>query len=348
MRDIEFHGRTYVPEALRDYVADPAILAGARPCMLLDGPERGVRAVDVWTGSGLEFTVLPDRGMNICNARFRGIPLDWSSGTGMTSPFLYDAHEWRWLRSFHGGLLHTCGLSNVGDPCRDAGLLMEEESYGGHGRISNTPASQVAWKVNRDNQPAIIELTGVCRIASAQGEKLELERSITSEVGGRSIVIEDRVRNLGFNRTPVFLLYHCNFGFPLLSEESELLIPAAKAYDQAGNEVADSEQIDPPSDSPDEQVLYPVLTEDHVEVGIHNPGLGRSGLGMMLKYNRSQLPQLTLWKFLQKRSYVIGIEPGTCRVEGRVAEREAGRAVFLDADETHSVRLEFEIREGTD
>jgi hypothetical protein len=339
-------GGQYTIAELKNYAPDLSNVAGIQPYVLSEGPEKGVAAIDVWTGSGLEYTVLPDRGMNICNFRYRGVPLDWSSGLGPVSPWSYDPDHWGWLRSFNGGLMHTCGLNNVGEPCSAPGLFVDREPHGGHGRISNTPVSQLAWRVDTENAPYPLEVSGVCRCMAVQGENLRLERTIRSEIGGKRICVSDRICNRGFNRTPVFLLYHCNFGFPLLSEGSQLTLPAKRAVDRMGNEVAEFAALGPPSESTAETVVYPIAEGDPAIVELFNPALAHHGLGVRLKYRTSQLPCLTIWTFFQKRSYVMGIEPGTCRVEGRVAETEAGRAVMLAADEELRVELEFEIIEG--
>ena len=55
--------------------------AGVRLGELGDGFERGVRTVDVRTGSGFEFTVMADRGLDIGAASFCGAPLAWRSPT---------------------------------------------------------------------------------------------------------------------------------------------------------------------------------------------------------------------------------------------------------------------------
>ncbi len=336
--DIELFGNSYTIQELKQRVADMSTVAGVRPLTLAEGTEKGVLAVDVRTGSGLEYTVIPDRGMNICNFRYRGVPLDWSSGTGVTSPFSYEAQNWNWLRSFNGGLLHTCGLDNVGEPCMD-----EDKNYGGHGRISNTPAKEVAWRTNTDCVPHTVEVSGKCRSVAAIEESVLLERNIVSTMGGTQIVITDRITNCGCSRTPVFLLYHCNFGFPLLSEDAELTIPATEGVDGAGEAVTDMTKLEPPSDSDDEAVFHPLITDDEPQVSLFNPKLGEGGLGVYLKYNRAELPHLTVWKFFQKRSYVMGIEPGTCRVGGRDIERREDRAIFLDPDESMSITLEIGI-----
>ena len=99
---MKIFGKEYNYSKLIDYVGDMKTIAGVKPYTLFDGPEKGVFAVDVWTGSGLTYTYVTARGMNICNFKYKGIPLDWMSGTGVTSPFLYESQGWNWLRSFYG------------------------------------------------------------------------------------------------------------------------------------------------------------------------------------------------------------------------------------------------------
>ena len=60
---------------LRKYTANPRQIAGVRTSVLDDGKGRGIRVADIYNGSGLEFTVLLDRGMDIGRASFKGVPL---------------------------------------------------------------------------------------------------------------------------------------------------------------------------------------------------------------------------------------------------------------------------------
>ncbi len=345
-KTIDLFGNSYSFSELKDASGDISTIAGLKPYTLFDGPERGVFAIDVWTGSGLQYTVVPDRGMNICNTKYRGIPLDWSSGTRLTSPFFYEAHGWNWLRSFHGGLVHTCGLSNVGEPCIDEDLDYDNKSFGGHGRISNTPAQELSWTADEENDTVRLRVKGKCKVVSALEENLLLERKILSELGEKSIFIQDSVTNLGFRKTPVLLLYHCNFGFPLLSEDVSLSIPAERAFDWDGNNIEDFKKLKAPTNLNEDTVVYPELVDSSIEIKLFNEKLGNGGVGVYLKYNKSELPYLTLWKHYQKRAYVIGIEPGTCRVEGRVVEKKEKRAVVLDRDESIQISLEMGVIDG--
>jgi hypothetical protein len=346
-RKYRLFGEDLTLAELRDRAPDLGSLAGFSPCRLLDGPEHDTLAVEVRTGSGFEYTVVPDRAMNICRARYCGVPLDWSSGTGIVAPAFFESAGWKWLRSFNGGLVHTCGLDNVGSPALDETVGDDNRDFGGHGRISSTPARGVSWRFVEVDGMLCLEVAGAVHAISATEENVLLERSVLSELGGTRLFIRDRVTNLGCQPAPVFLLYHCNFGYPLLSEHSILRVPHGGAVDVGGAAVYDLEQLGPPRDGSGEQVIYPTVREGDVRVELINPSLTREpfagGLGIYLSYRTAELPCLTIWKKLLARHYVLGIEPGTCRVEGRVRETRAGRALVLGKDETRSFTLEIGV-----
>src|SRR5436305_10451069 len=116
--------------------------------------ERGTRVAEVRTGSGFDFTILLDRAMDIGDATFNGIPLAWQSGTGAATPSRAEHSPRGWLRTFHGGLLALCGLTQAGtagDPPIDPA---NGETLGIHGRIGTIPAYDIRierdWANDRD------------------------------------------------------------------------------------------------------------------------------------------------------------------------------------------------------
>ena len=54
-------------------------IGGLKRYVLADGKASGVEAVDVETGGGLRFTVLPGRGMDISELRYCGVPIAYLS-----------------------------------------------------------------------------------------------------------------------------------------------------------------------------------------------------------------------------------------------------------------------------
>src|SRR6478672_11022044 len=122
-------GRDWTREELEQRVGDMSQIAGVRLVELADGKERGVRAAEIKTGSGFNFTVLIDRGLDISTAEHQGKALAWRSMTEDGHPAYFEPEGLGWLRTFYGGLLVTCGMTWAGAPCEDEG-----KSLGLHGR----------------------------------------------------------------------------------------------------------------------------------------------------------------------------------------------------------------------
>ena len=195
-------------------------VAGVEPFAFGDGPARGVRMFRFRTGGGLSFDVLPDRGMDLGLAEYRGTPLAWLSPNGPVAPHFYEPEGEGWLNTFPGGLLITCGLRNVGPPGERAG-----EEFGLHGRASHIPASRVSYDALWDEEGCVLEARGRIRESSVFGPNLVLRRRISARVGESRVRIEDEVENEGFEPEPIMVLYHINLGWPLLDEGSHLTGP---------------------------------------------------------------------------------------------------------------------------
>ena len=116
---VQLFGRQWTRAELLERVGDVSQVGGARLVSFADGPETGVLAADVRTGSGFSFAVLPGRGMDIGFAEYRGMPLSWRSATGEVAAAFYEPQGVGWLRGFSGGLMATCGFTTAGWPsCR--------------------------------------------------------------------------------------------------------------------------------------------------------------------------------------------------------------------------------------
>ena len=100
-------GRNWTRRELMERVGDISQLGGIRNLTLNDGNENGVRAVEVRSGTGFRFVVLPDRGMDISEADHAGRSLCWRSSTGDVAPAFFEPTGRGWLRGFFGGLLTT-------------------------------------------------------------------------------------------------------------------------------------------------------------------------------------------------------------------------------------------------
>ncbi len=328
-------------EDLFRYIGNNAQLGGSRHYILSDGRGRDMRAVDINTGSGLTYTVLPDRGMDISLASFLGHNLVYISYNGETHPAFYEPHGFGWLSTFAGGLLTTCGLTYLGAPVKDG-----DEELGLHGRYSTIPARQVADLSDWTGEDYNIRLRGIIEEGRIFGTKLRLEREISSVRGRNAITIKDIVTNAGYKSSPYTILYHMNFGYPMLSESSELeitpekTVPATRFAEEGLN---DFRRFIKPTADIGEQVYFHSMKGDS-NGRAHVSLLNRSiGISVTISFNTDQLPYLTEWKMMGMGDYVLGLEPCNVPARDRVALKKDSLLPWLDPGESVTNIVEVEL-----
>lgn len=331
-------GKFYGKRELLQYVGRLEQIGGIRRYVLDEGNERGVEQIQVRTGAGLCYYVSPSRGLDIGFAELDGIPLTWQSECGDVHPGYYEPQGIGFLRTFPGGLLHTCGLDTMGSPSFDKG-----EALGQHGRYSHIPAKQVGAEGIWTGDEYEMKVTGKVRQTRVFGENLELSRTITSRLGENKITVRDRVENDGFVPCEHMILYHCNFGFPFLGPELQIDFPEGSVRGrEADMPLEGYDRFEIPTPGYKERVYYHKVDARNrlPSVLLRNPSLG---LQIRLTYSADTLPCLVQWKTADQGRYALAIEPANAYVEGRPAERERGTLVTLAPGEALEYELVFEV-----
>ncbi|MBI5835597.1 MAG: aldose 1-epimerase family protein [Armatimonadetes bacterium] len=342
-------------------VGDMSQVAGVSRMEYAEGPERGVEVLRFRTGSGLDFDVLPGRGMDIANASYHGRPLAWMSANGIPHSAYYEPEGLGWLRGFFGGLLTTCGMLTAGGPSEDpeaapmpAGAPTEVPGtvrLGLHGRVNQTPARGVSADGYWDGDDYLLCAQGRVRESIIFGENVELLRRIQATAGEPTIRIVDEVTNRGHQTMPHMMLYHMNIGWPVVAPASRVVVSAGGTEPRdavAAAGLAACRGFERPSTEFPEQVFYHQAEPDArglCQVGIINPALD-GGLGVGITYRAAELDQLVQWKSMAAGTYVCGLEPANCRVGGRADERAAGRLKFIEPGQTITYVLTIAVLDG--
>lgn len=318
------------------YYGHASQLFGVEEHRLVGGRGDGLRLLQVKNGLGLEFTVSADRGCDIPRLSYGGRNFGFFSANGYVAPAYYDDHEDGWLKGFTAGFLTTCGLANVGVACTDQG-----KRYGLHGALSHTPAERVAW----DWDDEAITITGVLNCARIFSSKLSMRRTIRCSCTENTIAITDTVRNDGAQAEPVLLLYHCNMGYPLLQECSEVYIPSLKVEprDPRAAEGMDSWNQIPSPEAGFAEQCYRHRFEGKGTAGLFNPELN---CGVLLSFDTAELPYFTQWKLMDVKDYVLGLEPANCHVMGRDVMRRDGALQMVEPGDTATFSLTIQIAEN--
>lgn len=326
------------------YVGDYSQIFGIKEYTLSGGKAKGVKAFDVRNGSGLEFTILADRCLDIAGLSFKGTNCSYISKTGIVAPEYFEETGIGFLRSFFTGFLTTCGLRNVGSPCDENG-----ESFGLHGRISNTPGEEICATTEWINDVPVLTISGKMRETRLFGENLVLGRKIICKYGENKIAIHDTVENLGFKKEVLMMLFHFNMGYPLL-DENAVLVTSTKELTPR-DQVAEKgktiyNQCQQPTPDYLEQVFYHNLKSDengNTSVSLINKKLG---LGVAIHFNKNQLFNFTQWKQMGEGEFVMGMEPCNCYVGGRTDPRNSEILDYIEPGETRNFDLTIELLNG--
>ena len=305
------------------YLADMDQLAYARTLVLDEGNGRGLRLVEVNNGSGLHFVISADRGMSITECSIDGKNVAWRSPAGYSGTKSLD-----FLTDWQGGLMTPCGLRHAGGP--EAGQPL-------HGKINMNSAEMLSVNAGWIDGRYRLQISGTVREAAMFGENLRLRRTITTFMGDNTVYIDDEVKNLGASDDYLVMLYHCNFGYPLVDENviyssnDEKIVPR---NEDAEKNLAVYEKMPAPAADTPEEVFFHFIKPD--ADGFCNAVLknSKNGLKAVISAKSDELPYLAQWKSFQKGRYVCGIEPTNCLLAGRKGEIEAGRARKISPLET--------------
>jgi hypothetical protein len=220
-------------------------------------------------------------------------------------------------------LLTGCGLLNVGGPCEAGG-----DTHGLHGRLSHIPASEVNTQAKwLDEKTYELTVSGKVIHSRVFGENLCVTRKISVIAGCNTINIEDSIENCGFTEQPFMMLYHMNFGWPLVNENS-FITPTGHGVTPQGEVAAAGldkwDKMQLPTAGFAEQVFYHDIPADEngmAHIRLTNPD---EKVRLTVSCSKAQLPYFAEWKQMGMGEYVLGLEPANCVPENQNSNRDKG------------------------
>lgn len=312
------------------YICHPQQMCTVRRMTVAEGKAKGTEIIEICTAGGLQVDILPDTGLDIGQVRYKGSNVTFISKNGYDSPAAINPYELEFLNTFPGGLLYTCGLRTTGGPHRDG-----DEWQTQHGRIHSLPAEPVS--IREENDCIIVE--GTLRETALFGYNLELKRTIRIPMLGADITVFDEITNLGFKEEEIAVLYHCNFGYPLISEKAHLELPEDRKTSPrtpfAATGLGRETTFDAPTPGEEERVFF----HENME---RKAALVNETLHTRVEMTWSEtLPILAHWRSMASSDYVCALEPTNCYIMGRKFERENGSLPKLQSFETLKTQVTF-------
>jgi len=340
----------------KDITPDCPIAWTVTMVSLHGGKQEGVQLIVIDNGK-IKITVIPTRGLGVLSVTQGDVRLGWDSPVKEVVHPKHVNLQARaglgWLEGFNEWMVR-CGLENNGGPGTDKFInnLGDEGTLELtlHGKIANIPASEVELRVEK-KAPYRITIKGRVDEKMLFGPKLELHTEISTEPGSSGFRIADVVTNAGSQPQEFQMLYHINFGSPLLEEGAKVLAPAERVTPFNANAARDvkaySSYRGPTPGFVEQVYLYRPLADaaGKTTVLIHNKAADRAA---SMTYSLKELPYLTTWKCTGdvKDGYVTGIEPGTNYPNKRAVERKHGRVPVLAGGASYPMTIDYMIHVG--
>lgn len=311
-----------------------AQVAGFRHVTLEDGQGRGQRVIEVESGGGLSFDILPDRTLDIGQLRWRGVPVAWMGPNGLRSPFLPGVPEHGHSPMERGiaGFLTTCGFEHARLPVareRPPGFLDAHHPL--HGSLPFTPAESVSARTLwLEDEQGVLIVEGRVTQFILDGPSYELIRRYEIPLGGDSVAIHDRIENIGHAPAPFMALYHFNFGWPAIDDATRFLW---RAPDGDWRE----RPVRPLGQEPAREVLIDEAGAD--SAGMAAARLAGGAVGVELTFDSVALPHVQTWRRTEPGLNIFSIEPVSHRLAPRAELEKQGDIRMLAPGESLSIRL---------
>ena len=313
--------------------------------VLRDGRSAGVTVVTL-SNDHLRVAVVPTRGMGIHHVERDQFRFAWNSPiTGPVHPAWVPIAEpsgLGWLDGFDE-LLVRCGLESNGAPEHDdRGVLR----YPLHGRIANQPAHEAFLSYDASSEELC--LTGIVHETRFLFQRLELRSELRIAPGSPTIRITDTVTNRAGTATSMQLLYHINFGAPLLEAGSRVVVPSRRIVPRdarAAEGIATWNEYEEPTAGFTEQVYFLEPLADASGRGCAVLTDAQEEHAAVVRFAADALPCFSLWKNTAaiEDGYVTGLEPATNYPNPKSFEERHGRVVAIppEASATFEIELDF-------
>ena len=313
--------------------------------VLHGGKQEGSKVLTITSQNGLTIALSPTRGMDLLHVNGDGVRLGWDSPVDEVVNPAYINLESRnglgWLEGFNE-MMVRCGYEWTGHP-----VVKDGRIYTLHGKAGNTPASRVEVTID-EKAPHEIRVRGLLKENTFKKANLETWTELRYVPGAKSFTLHDVLTNRGDYPHDYQIIYHSNFGTPILEKDARFIAPLKSVSpfnDYAKTGLKAWNTYDAPTKDFDEMVFNLVPKADSSGKTLAAVINSKGDKGASIEFDTHQLPLLTMWKNTDtlKQGYVTGIEPGTNYAYPVTIEKEQGRVKQLAPGQSTTFELTYTL-----
>ena len=313
--------------------------------VLHGGKQEGSKVLTISSQNGLTIALSPTRGMDLLHVNGDGVRLGWDSPVNEVVNPAYINLDSRnglgWLEGFNE-MMVRCGYEWTGHP-----VVKDGRIYTLHGKAGNTPASRVEVTID-EKAPHEIRVRGLLKENTFKKANLETWTELRYVPGAKSFTLHDVLTNRGDYPHDYQIIYHSNFGTPILEKDARFIAPLKSVSpfnDYAKSGLKAWNIYDAPTKDFDEMVFNLVPKADSSGKTLAAVINSKGDKGASIEFDTHQLPLLTMWKNTDtlKQGYVTGIEPGTNYAYPVTIEKEQGRVKQLAPGQSTTFELTYTL-----
>lgn len=274
---------------------------------ITSGKEQGLNVIDCNNGK-LRFLLNESKGLDIMQLYHNGVNVSFLSKNSFTN------REINFENRFEGGMLYTCGFDSVA----------ERDGYEMHGTYHNSNAE--VTHVECSERGIIVEAS--IRNSALFGKNLVIKRRVYTEINGDSVRVSDTLINEAYGPEDYCVLYHVNFGYPMLDEGAFITANydnIEPVDDWANEHIEKAMMIERPEALKPETCYFISMNEP--TVSLTNEKLGKK---CTLTYSGDTLPCFVEWKSMASGDYALGLEPSTTLLQNKFEYDTIGAGESID------------------
>lgn len=256
----------------------------------------------------LNLTLVIDNALDIFDLAYAGENMSFITKNGLKRQQECENFDAR----FPAGFIFTCGLDNIG---RSDIVLT-------HGNLCMHRAEIITTEVMEENGEAVLNIIGKVCVSKLFGEDICITRHY--KIYNNKVVLTDTLQNNAYKSFEYMLLYHVNFGYPMLDGGAEV-------YSGAKKLVTIAEPVDNALES---CTLFDATDSTH-SMKVINKKLKKQ---VEMKYDTKNLKHFAIWESYISGDYALGLEPMTTRFDNK-------QNLTIEAQSKISNTLEFYFSE---
>lgn len=310
-------GQSFTKRELGRVLPDLLHVAGFKKLTVEDGAGRSSRLLQIDSGGGLRVDLLPDRCCDIGQVWCDDIPFGWISPMGTSAPFAVGRNNPL------SGLMATCGFDHIRQPEMEG-----DRHFPLHGNMMHMPARIIATDTIWDGDEGIFRVKAEATQFNLNHGTIRLQRHVYVPLGGRSLVVSDRVTVLAGD-LPVMAMYHVNLGYPLVTPASAFSL---NGDDVTGHTLGHDGIRTRPSGAAVAEVVLAAMAG--------------GGPRFQMKYDGRKLPFLQTLRNDSEGINLFCIEPATHDRLSRDELRRNGSLIPTPRGASHAFHLEMLFESG--